>query len=64
MYKRQALGSRLLPLDDKGLEAKFQDLAAPVLGRDRATALARSLWAIEVTGDVGPLVEAMAKPSS
>ena len=60
----EALGSRLLPLDDKGLEAKFQDLVAPVLGRDHATTLARSLWAIDEIGDVGALVEAMAKPSS
>ena len=60
----EALGSRLLPLDDKGLEAKFQDLVAPVLGRDRATALARSLWAIDEAGGVGALVEGMAKPSS
>ena len=60
----EALGSRLLPLDDKGLEAKFQDLVAPVFGRDRATALARSLWAIDEAGGVGALVEGMAKPSS
>jgi 2-methylcitrate dehydratase PrpD len=58
----EALGSRLLPLDDKGLDAKFQELVAPVLGSVRAAALARSLRAIDEADDVGALVETMAKP--
>jgi 2-methylcitrate dehydratase PrpD len=59
----EALGSRLVPLDDAGLRAKFDALVEPVLG-DAATArLAHGLWAIEETDDVGALVETMAKPS-
>lgn len=63
-FKRQAdeaLGSRLLPLDDAGLRAKFHGLVEPVLGANRASELAERLWAIEQAGDVKSLVEAMAK---
>jgi 2-methylcitrate dehydratase PrpD len=56
-----ALGSRLVPLSDDGLTDKFRGLVAPVLGEARAEELARRLWAIEEEGDVGTLVEAMAK---
>jgi 2-methylcitrate dehydratase PrpD len=59
----EALGSRLVPLDDQGLQAKFHDLVAPVLGTARSAKLARGLWAIEDADDVGALVETMAKPS-
>jgi 2-methylcitrate dehydratase PrpD len=59
----EALGSRLLPLDDKGLEAKFRDLVSPVLGGDRAVALARQFWSIDAIDDVRALIETMAKPS-
>jgi 2-methylcitrate dehydratase PrpD len=59
----EALGSRLVPLDDRGLQAKFHHLVAPVLGVARTAELARGLWAIEETDDVGSLVDAMAKPS-
>ena len=59
----EALGSRLVPLDDDGLQAKFHDLVAPVLGVARTAELARGLWAIEENDDVGLLVDAMAKPS-
>ena len=57
----EALGSRIVPLDDAGLRAKFMGLVAPVLGADAAEALADRLWCIEDTGDVAPLIEAMAK---
>jgi 2-methylcitrate dehydratase PrpD len=57
----EALGSRLVPLEDSGLQAKFRDLVEPALGADRAAELARGLWAIEATDDVGLLVETMAK---
>jgi 2-methylcitrate dehydratase PrpD len=57
----EALGSRLVPLDDDGLKAKFHGLVAPVLGDTPATALAQRLWSVEAAGDVAPLVEAMAK---
>ncbi|HEY6254496.1 MAG TPA: MmgE/PrpD family protein [Xanthobacteraceae bacterium] len=59
----EALGSRLVPLSDQGLQAKFHDLVAPALGAAPAAELARRLWAIEEIDDVGALVAAMAKPS-
>jgi 2-methylcitrate dehydratase PrpD len=57
----EALGSRLVPLDDQGLQAKFLGLVEPVLGAPATAELARRLWAIEDVEDVGLLVEAMAK---
>jgi 2-methylcitrate dehydratase PrpD len=60
----EALGSRLVPLDDAGLQAKFCALVEPTLGAAGTALLARGLWAIEETDDVGSLVETMAKPST
>jgi 2-methylcitrate dehydratase PrpD len=57
----EALGSRMLPLDDVALEAKFLDLVAPVLGTERAQELATQLWSIEATSRVAPLIESMSK---
>jgi len=59
----EALGSRLVPFDDKGLLAKFHDLVAPVLGKTEAIKLAETLWTIEELRDVRPLVEAATKPA-
>jgi 2-methylcitrate dehydratase PrpD len=59
----EALGSRLVPLDDEGLRLKFHDLVAPVLGAAAAAKLANRLWTIDALDHVKPLVEAMAKPS-
>jgi 2-methylcitrate dehydratase PrpD len=56
----EALGSRIVPLDDAGLKAKFLDLVGPVLGGTRAHELAERLWAVEEIADVAPLIEAMA----
>jgi len=56
----EALGSRIVPLDDAGLETKFIELVEPVLGGARAASLARQLWDIEMLGDIRPLVEATA----
>jgi 2-methylcitrate dehydratase PrpD len=56
----EALGSRIVPLDDAGLKAKFLDLVGPVLGPMRATELAERVWSVEETGDVAPLVASMA----
>jgi 2-methylcitrate dehydratase PrpD len=56
----EALGSRLVPLDDAGLLAKFHELVTPVLGEARAQDLAQQLWDIEQIEDVAPLVESMA----
>ncbi len=57
----EALGSRIVPLDDAGLKTKFHDLVGPVLGAARAKQLTQQLWSIETAGDVAPLVESMAK---
>jgi len=59
----EALGSRIVPLDDAGLRAKFSDLVAPVLGAPRADELAGRLWSIGEIGDVAPLIETMARPA-
>jgi 2-methylcitrate dehydratase PrpD len=58
----EALGSRLAPLDDAGLRAKFEALAGPVISPARAQALADQIWAIESCADLRPVVEAAAKP--
>ncbi len=59
----EALGSRIVPLDDAALEVKFLGLVGPVLGTARAKALAEQLWSIDALSDVAPLVESMAKPA-
>jgi 2-methylcitrate dehydratase PrpD len=59
----EALGSRDLPLDDAGLEAKFSGLVAPVLGSDRAAKLIEQVWAVAQAADVTPLIERLAKPA-
>ena len=58
----EALGSRLVPLDDDGLKAKFRELVEPVHGAATAQ-LAAQLWDVEALADVSPLVEALAKPA-
>jgi len=57
----EALGSRLVPLDDAGLMAKFLALAGPVLSSARAAELCERLWDIEACADIRPVVEAAAK---
>jgi len=59
----EALGSRIVPLDDAGLTAKFLDLVEPVLGAARAKDMGERLWSLEAISDVTPLVESMAKPA-
>jgi 2-methylcitrate dehydratase PrpD len=56
----EALGSRLVPLDDAGLRAKFDELVAPVLSRERAAALGALLWDVEACEDIREVVEAAA----
>ncbi|MEA2997840.1 MAG: hypothetical protein QOG74_3389, partial [Alphaproteobacteria bacterium] len=58
----EALGSRIVPLGDAGLKAKFHELVEPVLGAARARELADRLWEIETADDVRPVVELAAKP--
>jgi 2-methylcitrate dehydratase PrpD len=57
----EALGSRIVPLDDAGLRTKFLDLVGPVLGTDRAKELNERIWSVAEATDVAPLVEALAK---
>src|SRR6476646_3015779 len=59
----EALGSRIVPLDDNGLRAKFLDLVGPVFGPAQAKELMGQVWSVEKIGDVAPLVESMAKPA-
>ena len=58
----EALGSRIVPLDDAGLKAKFDELAEPVLGAARAAELRERIWEIETAPDVRPVVELAALP--
>ena len=57
----EALGSRLVPLDDAGLRLKFDGLVSPVLSPARAAWLADQLWDIEACPNVRGVVEAAAK---
>jgi 2-methylcitrate dehydratase PrpD len=57
----EALGSRLVPLDDDGLKGKFYGLVGPVLGEGQARDIAERVWSIEEIDDVAPLVEMLAK---
>ncbi len=57
----EAWGSRIVPLDDAGLVAKFHDLVTPVYGEKRAKELSERLWNIEQLKDASPLIEALAK---
>src|SRR5215813_4600406 len=57
----EALGSRQVPLDDAGLQAKFDELVSAVLSSPRAASLAAQLWDIEACPNVRAVVEASAK---
>src|SRR5204862_485540 len=50
----EALGSRIVPLDDAGLEAKFIELVEPVLGGAQAAFLAKQLGDIDARSDIRP----------
>ena len=59
----EAMGSRLVPLDDDGLKAKFIGLVERVHGGTKAQELAQRLWSIDQMPDITPLVDALAKPA-
>jgi 2-methylcitrate dehydratase PrpD len=59
----EALGSRIVPLDDTGLKEKFYDLVGPMFGAARAKELGEQLWSIEQSSNVTPLIDALAKPA-
>ena len=48
----EAWGSRIVPLDDAGLIAKFLDLVGPVHGAAKAKELSERLWNIAEAKDV------------
>jgi 2-methylcitrate dehydratase PrpD len=60
----EALGSRLVPLDDAGLRLKFDELVSPVLSPARTTSLGDQLWDIDACPNVRAVVEAMALPAA
>lgn len=65
-YTRQAdeaWGSRLVPLDDRGLTDKFLGLAGPAIGTQSAAGLADMLWQADKLDSVVPLAEAAALPA-
>jgi len=59
----EALGSRLVPLDDASLRSKFDELVGPVLSPAHAASLGTQLWDIEGCQNVRDVVEAAAKPA-
>jgi 2-methylcitrate dehydratase PrpD len=59
----EALGSRIVPLDDEALRAKFLGVVGPVLGARSAGDLANQIWSIEEIADIASLAKSMAKPS-
>ena len=60
----EAIGSRDLPLEDAGLEQKFKDLVAPVLGKDAAERLLTALWTVESASDASVLLDMAARRAS
>jgi 2-methylcitrate dehydratase PrpD len=58
----EALGSRIVPLDDDGLREKFLGVVGPVLGAPCGDKLANRIWSVEEVADIAPLAESMAKP--
>jgi 2-methylcitrate dehydratase PrpD len=57
----EAWGSRIVPLDDKGLIEKFLGLVGPLYGDARAKDISERLWNIAAIDNVAPLVEDLAK---
>jgi 2-methylcitrate dehydratase PrpD len=60
----EALGSRLVPLDDAGLRLKFDELVSPALSPARAATLGAQLWDIEACQNVRDVAEAAAIPAA
>ena len=61
VFVQHAIGSLENPMTDAMLEAKFHDLADPVLGRAKAGALIAACWQLGSTADVRQLI-ALAHP--
>ena len=55
-------GSIQNPMSDDELRAKFDSLAAPVVGAARAAQIAELVGTVEKCGDIGQLMRLTAKP--
>ena len=58
VFVEHAIGSLQRPMSDADLDAKFEALVAPVLGKARAEEIARAAWAIGGASDLRALVAA------
>jgi len=56
VFVEHAIGSLQRPMSDADLEAKFESLVAPVLGKPRSTALSRAAWSMGEAGDLRELL--------
>jgi 2-methylcitrate dehydratase PrpD len=63
LYRPEALGSRLVPLDDDALHDKFRSLAGPVLGSERTNKLAETVWRADSLSDITQLIAATGAPA-
>lgn len=61
VFVEHAIGSLQNPMSDTQLEAKFDGLAAPILGAGRTSELINACWAIGAAADVN-VVMALATP--
>lgn len=61
LHVEHAIGSAANPLSDPALDAKFADLAAPVLGEARAAGLSRAARDIGACASIGALLD-LARP--
>jgi 2-methylcitrate dehydratase PrpD len=56
----EPLGAASNPLPEAQLREKFHALADPVIGAERAAAVARDVWALERMTNVRAFVESLA----
>lgn len=61
VFVEHAIGSLERPITDAGLEAKFRDLAEPVIGKEKTDKLIAACWKLGEAGSV-PAIVALAKP--
>ncbi len=61
VFVEHAIGSLQRPMSDADLDAKFESLVAPVLGKPRSKELARAAWGLGDAREVRGLL-ALAKP--
>jgi 2-methylcitrate dehydratase PrpD len=61
VHVEHAIGSLERPMRDADLDAKFESLVAPVLGKQRSEELSRAAWKVGATHDLRGLL-ALARP--